>query len=152
MNLRSGNRAFRGRRWMVVLAAFLLLAAGGTAVAASGVSVLVTSGEDRASTAQNGEPIGTASARLPGAGQALPGEGRGEARTPPGGAPEDVPEVGGAPGEGAGEGAIGDAAAGGDGGALPFTGFLAIGVLAVGVVLLLGGMLFRRRVAAAPQR
>jgi len=125
-----------------VLGALLVVAAAGTAMAASGVSALVLEGDDGVATARGAqEPLGTLSAR-PGETRgvirrsASPDNGNEVADTQP--VPETQPvsqAVGGSSGAGGGGGA----------GKLPFTGFVAIPMLLLGAALLGFGVVARRR-------
>ncbi len=130
------------KRWgkspLLILAVALAVLAAGSALAAAGAGTLVTGGEDGAATAHSAQaPVGSVSA------------------TPSIGVKSDVAssqpdmteaKVSVAPSSQTGTGTKAAVASGGGaGGQLPFTGYLAITVLAVGGVLLLTGLMVRRR-------
>ncbi len=134
----------RGHRFRVrtplAIAAAIVLCAVGTTAAAWGI---VSDGDNGPPTAQGAQapPIGTLSAN-----NVLPDQDEGAERlgdrsvgdNGPTGSPES---------ETAGVGGAGGAGPAGGGGVsgLPFTGFLAIPLLAAGSALLLGGVALRRR-------
>lgn len=127
-----------------VLAALALVAVAGAAVASAGIGSLVTSADDGARVNAAQEPIGTRSAtprapaREPGGNQ-LPDDGRGELLGERG--------LGGAAPD---RDAVAEQAVAGSGGSskLPFTGFLAIPVLAGGALMLLAGVALGRRMSS----
>ena len=133
---------------LTTVAVIAILCAAGTAMAASGVSTLVTSGDDGAATAQgSGEPLGTLSARTP-SGTLTPSDTpsdhgtRGEqgAGAPGGGNTQPVGDV---------SPSTPDATGGGSA-SLPFTGYLLIPILLIGTVMLGIGVALRRRSVAPP--
>ena len=134
--------AARFRRWLgsplaLGAAILLILGAAGVALASSGVGSLVAGGEDGAVSARGAQaPLGAVSAATANSGpksdveaevfssRANPTGGQGAGPTSGSGAQVPTPA---------------------GGGSLPFTGFLAIGVLLGGVALLGTGLLLRRR-------
>ena len=126
---------------LTTVAVIAILCAAGTAMAASGVSTLVTSSDDGAATAQGQEqPLGTLSATPPP-----------RADSPDRDTAGDRGSGGGdtAPGGDAGEPAV-PATTGGGSASLPFTGYLLIPMLLIGAVLLGTGVAMRRRSATPP--
>jgi hypothetical protein len=133
---------------IAVVAVGLLLLAAGTALATSDLSGLVSTGSDDAATARGAQqPLGTLSATP----QSDTGEGDilGETQAGgQGGAGNEAEELQGVAGEDVASPAAGTGTTDGEG--LPFTGLLAIPLLAFGVVLLLAGTVLRRRVPPSP--
>lgn len=148
------KNGFRSTSRMTTIAVIAILGTAGVAVAASGASTLVTSGDGGATARGSQQPLGTVSATPPA------GSGGDQAE---GGGPVpldlDEPEGGGTrgdtkPGGGGGSNSAPDGATASIGGdsasSLPFTGYLAIPVLLLGAVLLGAGVALRRRSAAPP--
>lgn len=145
MNVGSWNKS---RLTTIVVIA--ILAVTGTAMAASGVSTLVTSGDGGAVTAQGSQQLGTLSA-TPDSGITPSGEpDKGTKGKQGAGGPDAVGnEPSGAPTQPVSD--VQDAApgtVGGGGTSLPFTGYLLIPVLLIGVLMLGAGVALRRRSAA----
>jgi hypothetical protein len=122
-----------------VLVVLVVLGGGGTALAAAGVSSVVLGDGDGATAKSAQEPLGRLSASPPAPGPRQTG-GAFTAKGDPGSdgitlgadAPRHVARGGGA-----------------GGGRLPFTGLVAIPVIALGLALLGGGLVLRRRTARA---
>jgi hypothetical protein len=133
-----------GRRSILTASVVLFVLAGsGTAFALAGGTSLVSSHDDGAATGRAAQSLGTLSATPP------PGNGvQNEVVSGgQGSAPQNT--TGNAP---TGNTPAGNTVvpAGSNASSLPFTGLLAIPVLLLGVALLLGGAVARRRVAAGP--
>lgn len=137
--------AFWKRSPLTTLLVVVILFAAGSAMAASGVSTLVSTPDDGAATARAAQqPLGTLSA-TPRA-QVLGDTGSG-------GTPDDGAVLNQAPASGTSDKGVAGATAagsGGNGGSLPFTGYLAIPVLLAGAGLFAFGAFARRSTGPQP--
>jgi hypothetical protein len=127
-------------RSAVTLVVLAVLGGGGTALAASGVSSVVFGDGDGATARSSQEPLErlSASPLAPDPnGEVVKGDETGDGIALGSEAQRQVAQ-GGAGGAG-----------GGGGGRLPFTGLVAIPVIALGLALLGGGLALRRRTARA---
>jgi hypothetical protein len=139
-------RSFFKKSSAKMLVVAIIVCSAGTAMAATGVTSLASTGDGSNATARQSQaPLGNVSATPPvgqtpgnGAFGVSPTESQGSqpnsANSTPSGTVKHVTSAGAAPGGSSSSGS-----------SLPFTGFLAIPILLVGVALLGAGLVARRR-------
>jgi hypothetical protein len=129
--MRSNRKGLLRRSPLAAVLVVLILGGAATAFAVSGIAATGDDGSATGKTAQ--QPLGDRSA-TPGRNDLLGQEPTGQSL--------GTGQV--SPNSGSGRPVV-TGSGGGGGGSLPFTGFLALGVLLSGVVLLAAGLVVRRR-------